>query len=180
MITIEISRPAFEDVEELNRFFRLVVVDTFAQEGLSNLVEDIEDEIETKKKYLKMDLNSNGDERYFLIAKEAGGIVGCIEYGTANELILSNTNGKFEDIPEVGTVFVHPEYRRQGIANKILHAMYNMLHEKGIEEFCLDSGYTIAQQVWKKKFDEPDYLLKDYWGEGLDHMIWKIPIRPDL
>lgn len=41
------------------------------------------------------------------------------------------------------------------------------------KEFCLDSGYTNAQKVWKKKFGEPDYLLKDYWGEGFDHMIWR-------
>lgn len=52
--------------------------------------------------------------------------------------------------------------------------MYCVLRNKGIEEFCLDSGYTSAQKIWKKKFGEPDYLLKDFWGAGYDHMIWKI------
>ncbi|WP_257350793.1 GNAT family N-acetyltransferase [Pseudalkalibacillus decolorationis] len=177
MEKIKIERPTIEDVEEMNQFFRLVVVDTFAQEGLAGLQDNIEAEIETKKKYLSMDLNSNGEDRYFLIAKRDEGIVGCIDYGTANELILSSTDGEFEDIVEVGTVFVHPEYRRQGIANKLLYAMYKILREKGKDEFCLDSGYTIAQQVWKKKFGDPDYLLKDYWSEGFHHMIWRVRLR---
>lgn len=38
------------------------------------------------------------------------------------------------------------------------------------------NGYTSAQKVWKKKFGEPDYLLKDYWDPGNDHMIWRITV----
>jgi hypothetical protein len=55
--------------------------------------------------------------------------------------------------------------------------MYLTLQNRGIEEFCLDSGYLSAQKIWRKKFGEPDYLLKDYWGEGYNHMIWRIKVR---
>jgi hypothetical protein len=54
--------------------------------------------------------------------------------------------------------------------------MYSTLKSKGIEEFCLDSGYKIAQTIWKKKFGEPVYLLEDYWDKGNDHMIWRIRV----
>jgi hypothetical protein len=47
------------------------------------------------------------------------------------------------------------------------------LINKGINEFCPDSGYPNAQKIWRKKLGEPDYLLKDYWGPGHDHMIWR-------
>lgn len=29
------------------------------------------------------------------------------------------------------------------------------------------------KSIWTKKFGEPSYVLKDYWGESSDHMIWK-------
>lgn len=51
--------------------------------------------------------------------------------------------------------------------------MFLTLQNRGIEEFCLDGGYTYAQKIWKKKFGEPNCLLKNYWGEGCDHMIWR-------
>lgn len=36
MNEIEIRRPQIDDVEELNQFFRIVVEDTFAKEGISD------------------------------------------------------------------------------------------------------------------------------------------------
>jgi hypothetical protein len=54
--------------------------------------------------------------------------------------------------------------------------MYFTLQNRGIEEFGLDSGYASAQNIWKKKFGEPDYLLEDYWDESYDHMIWRIKV----
>lgn len=163
-----------EDIEELNEFFRIVVADTFASEGLSELIDDIEAEIDSKKNYLKLDLDSKGERRYFLIALAEDKIIGTIEYGPASKLIQDCTNGELGKLVEVGTVFVHPEYQRQGIGNKLLAKMLYTLKARGIVEFCLDSGYKNAQTIWKKKFGEPDYLLKNYWGQGQDHMIWKI------
>ncbi len=64
-----------------------------------------------------------------------------------------------------------------GVGNLLLTTMYSTLKNNGIEEFCLDSGYGSAQQIWKKKFGDPDYLLKDYWGKGNDHLIWRIRIN---
>lgn len=177
MKNVEIRRPGIEDKAALHEFFREVLEDTYAREGLAELQEDIKEEIETKKAYLERDYESSGKKRYFLIALDNGRIVGTIEYGPSSELIVSCTDGALKELVEIGTVFVHPEYQRQGVGNMLLNEMYKTLLNKGIEEFCLDSGYTNAQKIWKKKFGEPDYLIKDYWGEGFDHMIWRVRIK---
>jgi GNAT superfamily N-acetyltransferase len=177
VIKVEIRRPRMEDREELNQFFRIVITDTFRREGLAGLIEDIEAEIDSKNKYLQLDLDSKGEQRYFLIALAKNKIIGTIEYGPVSELIKDCTNGKLGNHVEVGTVFVLPDYQRQGVGNRLLEEMLHTLKIRGIVDFCLDSGYKNAQTIWKKKFGEPDYLLKDYWGLGQDHMIWKIPTR---
>lgn len=179
MYRVEIRRPQMEDYEELTQFFSTVIKDTFAREGISELVDDIEHEIESKKQYLSSDFNSNGENRYFLIAidKKSNKVIGTIEYGPASELILKCTDGALNGLYEIGTVFVHPDYQRRGIGNLLLNVMFLTLINRGIQEFCLDSGYTNAQKIWKKKFGEPDYWLKDYWAEGSDHMIWRRSIR---
>ncbi|MED2793393.1 GNAT family N-acetyltransferase [Bacillus wiedmannii] len=161
MHNVKIRRLHSDDVDELNMFFRLVITHTFKNEGLSQLLDDIENEINTKKQYLKNDLESNDK------------IIGTIEIGLASTLINSCTGGVFKDLYEIGTVFVLPEYQRNGIGKLLLNAMYITLLSRGITEYCLDSGYKKAQSIWTKKFGEPSYVLKDYWGESSDHMIWK-------
>lgn len=175
-LNIDIRRPRTGDVEELHRFFRKVITDTFIKEGIGHLLQDMEDEIETKKAYLDRDLGSDGDKRYFLIALQGEKIIGSIEYGPASELISKCSNNEMGNLNEVGTVFVLPDFQGKGIGNLLLNEMYQTLQDKGMDEFCLDSGYTNAQKIWKKKFGEPDYLLEDYWGEGYPQMIWRIKV----
>lgn len=177
VLTVEIKRPQTEDKNELNNFFRVVITDTFMKEGIGEKLEDIEAEIEIKNHYLETDLASNGEKRYFLIAVAGDQIIGSIEFGPASELINTCTNDALKELMEVGTVFVHPDFQKKGVGNQLLKAIYSRLRAKGIDEFCLDSGYPRAQAIWKKKFDEPDYLLKDHWGEGFDHMIWRARVN---
>jgi GNAT superfamily N-acetyltransferase len=176
MLHVNIRRPTTEDREQLNDFFRTVIIDTFIKEGIGNQLNDIKEEIETKKRYLTSDFESNGEERYFLIAFFEDKIIRSIEFGPANEIIRNVSEHAFEGLVEVGTVFVHPGYQRNGVGNFLLKAMYETLRNNGIKEFCLDSGYKNAQLIWKKKFGEPDILLKDYWGKNFDHMIWRVKI----
>ncbi|MDX1700060.1 MAG: GNAT family N-acetyltransferase [Melioribacteraceae bacterium] len=176
-MNVEIRRPSVEDIKQVNEFFRMVILDTFTKEGIGEKTDDIHDEMTVKEKYLESDLDSNGEKRYFLIAFDGDKIIGSIAYGPASDLICECTNNTFKDLMEIGTVFVHPAYQRMGIGNLLLNEMYVTLQSKGIEEFCLDSGYIRAQKIWKKKFGEPDFLLKDYWDEGSDHMIWRIKLN---
>ncbi|MGF2616331.1 GNAT family N-acetyltransferase [Rossellomorea vietnamensis] len=176
MLNSEIRRPSGRDIKELHHFFKTVITDVFNKEGIADKVKDMEDEIESKKAYLQSDLESNGEHRFFLIAVDGDRIIGSIEYGAASELIRILTDGALKDLNEVGTVFVHPDYRGNGIANLLLNKMYSTLHLKGIEDFCLDSGYVSSQSIWKKKFGEQHYFFQDYWGEGNHHMIWRLEV----
>lgn len=175
MLAIEIRRPRIEDQEEMNQFFTNVIKHTFAREGLAEMLDDIENEIASKEQYLKSDLDTNGKNRYFLIVSEKndGCIIGTIEFGPASELIRTCTDGELNEMYEIGTVFVHPDYQGRGVGTMLLNVMFLTFLNRGIQEFCLDSGYSNAQKIWMKKFGQPDYWLKDYWGNGFDHMIWK-------
>ena len=177
MLQVDIRRPSMNDTKALNHFFRHVITDTFIKEGIGEKVEDIEEEIHSKTKHLISDLESNGEDHYFLIAEHQGAIIGTIAFGPVNTVILSNTNNDLIDLIELGTVFVHPDFQEKGIGNLLLKTMYSSMHQKGIKEFVLDSGYKKAQIIWRKKFGEPDYLLEDYWDKGYDHMIWRIQIN---
>ncbi|RHW43246.1 N-acetyltransferase [Neobacillus notoginsengisoli] len=174
---VEIRRPALRDTEELNEFFRIVISDTFAKEGIAEKVDDLAEEVETKKNYLKADFESCGERRYFLIAQAGGKMIGSIEFGAASSLIVKCTNGAYSGLVQVGTVFVHPDYQRKGVGSFLLKKIGQVLKGQGIEEFCLDSGYKTAQTIWEKKFGEPAYVLEDYWDEGYAHMIWKNNVR---
>lgn len=175
MTNVAIRRPNSDDIDELYLFFRIVITNTYKDEGLSQLVDDIENEINSKKQYLKNDFDSNGENRYFLLAIDTNNdkIIGTIEIGPASTLINSCTSVVLKDLYEIGTVFILPEYQRKGIGSLLLNAMYLTLLSRGITEYCLDSGYKIAQSIWTKKFGKPSYVLKDYWGESNNHMIWK-------
>lgn len=177
MINIEISRLKVEDIELINEFFEIVLRDTFERNGISGLVDLIVEEIEDKRRCLNQDIESDGKNRYFLIAKENDKIVGSIEYGQSNELISSCTNGELKELVEIGTVFVHPEYQKNGIGSRMLNLIFIELKKNSIKEFCLDSGYKSAQKIWTRKFGNPEYHLKDYWGEDTDHMVWRISVE---
>jgi GNAT superfamily N-acetyltransferase len=177
LLNVEIRRPGKDEVTELHEFFSIVITDTFMKEDIGHKLDDINDEIELKIKYLENDFESKGEKRYFLIAVSGDRVIGTIEYGPASDLIVQCTKKELQGLPEIGTVFVHPDFQGKGLGNQLLKAMYLSLQERRLEEFCLDSGYKRAQRIWIKKFGDPDYLLKDYWGEGFDHMIWKIALK---
>jgi GNAT superfamily N-acetyltransferase len=170
-------RPKEDESELINEFFELVIRDTFERNEISDLVETLEEEIKSKRKCLNEDFESMGMNRYFLIAMLDDRIVGTIEYGPSNELITDCTNGELKDLPEIGTVYVHPEYQRKGIGNLMLLNIFKKMNSKGIDEFCFDSGYKSAQAIWNNKFGKPQYHLVNYWGEGADLMVWRLNLK---
>ncbi|MBL4934141.1 GNAT family N-acetyltransferase [Clostridium sp. YIM B02515] len=180
MDNITISRPNTEEAELINEFFKIVLIDTFKRNGIEDLADTLAEEIKDKRKCLNEDIESNGRDRYFLIAKDNDKIVGSIEYGPSNDLIYSCTNGELKDLVEIGTVFVHPDYQNKEIGSKMLNEIFQRLREEGIEEFCFDSGYKKAQKTWSKMFGSPEYHLKDFWGKGADHMVWRIKVQDVL
>ena len=169
-----IRRPNKQETDGINHFFKLVLEDTFKKNGILHLQETLQEEIDDKQRCLEQDFDTEGQIRHFLVAELEGSIIGTIEYGPANALILKCTHNELAGVPEIGTVFVHPEFQFQGIGKMLLRGILKELNEIGAKEFCLDSGYQTAQAVWRKRFGEPQYYLKDYWGENAPHMIWRL------
>ncbi|WP_409298938.1 GNAT family N-acetyltransferase [Peribacillus sp. SCS-26] len=177
-MNVMIRRPQAGDQTELHSFFTRVLTHTFEKEGLMHLRDDLLQEIELKKQMLAADLMSSGTDRYFLLAVHPadGNIVGTIEYGGTNDLIVAVTDGQMAGLIEAGTIFVAPEFQGKGLGTLLLNALILHFTGKGIKEFCMDSGYKRAQNIWKAKFGEPNFTSYNHWGENSHHMIWRVSV----
>jgi len=170
-MNIQIRRPKVSDIETLKELFIATINEVFEREEIDE--PDLKlDEIREKQTFLLEDLNSDGKDRYFLIALIDNEIVGTIAVGPSNELIHETTPGTLDSVPEIGTVYVHPNHQKKGIGMKLMSAMYITLIGRGVESFCLDSGYKSAQKIWTRNIGEPKYVNKDKWGPGNHHMVW--------
>ena len=87
MDNIEIRRPKEYEIEKINDFFEIVLIDTFKKNGIFYRKDLYNEEIISKKSYLLKDFETNGIDRYFLIAFENEKVVGSVEYGKANSLM---------------------------------------------------------------------------------------------
>lgn len=173
---LQITKPSEVDIPDIYRVFEESISDAFVKDGIESMQEDMQSEIEHKKHLLisAMD-NSELSLRtrpYFLIAKLEGIAVGTISIGSCGEEIQKCTHNQFDEIPELGSLYVLPDVQEKGVGSALIQAMISTLHEQGIEEFCLDSGYKRAQQRWLRKFGKPYLIVKNYWGVDMDHYIW--------
>ncbi len=166
-----IISPEYTDVDSTDLVFEKTIRDAFEKEGLGHLEEDITDEIEYKKRMLEASF-SEENNIHFLIARVDDLTIGTISFGPCGEIIKKCTENELENIGELGSLFVLPDYQNRGIGSVLISSLMKELHISGIESFCLDSGYKRAQKKWIHKFGKPYKIVKDYWGEGSDHMIW--------
>ena len=117
-------------------------------------------------------LYEQNEDLKFLVAKPNDREVGNISFVPCGSDILSCTESELSGVGELGSLYILPEFQDQGIGSALIHEMLKTLHEKGIDEFCLDSGYKRAQKRWIRKFGAPYKVVNDYWGPGYEHMIW--------
>ena len=174
-----IRRPKREETETIYEFFKTVLSYAYEINGIDDAKGMLE-EWNDKKRILNQDFDTAGRDRFFLFAEYEGRIIGCVESGIANDLMKRCTNNAFEGLPEIGTVYTHPGYHRQGVASQLLYHLFRELEAQGIDEFCLDSGFKEAQKIWRKKYGPPEYFLKDFWGEGSSHMVWRVKVEKAL
>lgn len=173
---IEIFTPTAEDRFEIHRLIETVLRDNWIKNDLMDFEEGLEEEIEMKKGFIDAFLNDDENARSFLMAKLHGDIVGIIEHGPVNDTIKACEDDELNRIQEVGTVFVLPEYQGIGLGKRLMDAITERLANLGETAFCIDSGYKTAQPIWTHLYGEPLYLMKDYWGPGGDHMVWRVSI----
>jgi len=171
---ILIVRPSVNEKEEIIKLFRKTITYAFQQDGLSDRLNDRENEISKQIDFLNRDFNSNGKDIYFLIAKIDGKIVGTIAKSSPNTIIVANINEDLSRIPEVSSVYVLPEFQNQGIGSKLFNSIIEYFKKENSKSFVMDGGYKKSQIFWINKVGKPTIILKDYWGKDLDHMIWKL------
>jgi len=171
-VKISIRRPNHSDYDSLHELFSDTINAAFKEQGLSNDFAGLYNEIEQKNRLVIEDLDSDGTARFFLVACAGDVIVGTISYGPCGKDIINCSKGVLKDVAEIGSVYVLPSYQGKGVGSLLLNAMLIVLIRNGVADFCLDSGYTRAQQFWRRKLGEPSIVAPDYWGVGSDHMVW--------
>lgn len=171
-----IIRLTDHDLIGANRVFEITIRDAFDKQGLGHLEEDISGEILFKAMMMRDSLDNKGDTIFYL-ARMKDQVIGTISFGPSGEIIKECTENELEYVGELGSLYVLPEFQNQGIGSLLISSLIKELHRNGIERFCLDSGYKRAQKRWVHKFGEPYMIVKDYWGEGSDHMIWLCSVQ---
>jgi len=169
---IIIVRPEASDLKSAFEVFEKSIKDAFVKEGLQDLSQLMLEEIELKKNLLKRSVAEDDADTFFLVAKKGNLVTGTISYGPIGKEIRDCTGGALDHLGELGSLYVLPEYQEKGTGRLLIKELARYLHQSGISEFCLDSGYKRAQKKWMRKFGVPYLIMKDYWGEGSDHMIW--------
>lgn len=172
-----ISKLTPEDKGAANRIFELSITDAFEQEGLGELYEDIQQEIEGKRDLVQRSLTRAIPDTFFLLARLDGTAAGTISFSPCGEDIRVCTGGELNGIGELGSLYVLPQFQDQGIGSALIKSMATWLEGQGIQQFCLDSGYKRAQQRWVKKFGKPYKTVQDYWGPGNAHMVWLCDVK---
>lgn len=170
------------DVDGAYHVFETTIPAAYSQEGIGSLLEEIQHEIELKKAVAQAYLRHGSvlgapTAPIFLMTKKENKVVGTISYGPCSKVIQDCTNHRLDQVGELGALYVLPELHGQGIASALVTALVTQLQERGIKQFCLDSGYRIAQQKWRRKFGEPYAVVKDYWGEGSENMVWLCAVQ---
>jgi GNAT superfamily N-acetyltransferase len=172
---IRVDRPTVRDVEKLHRLFDATIRAAFEQNGVSTPYDDeLTTEIGLQKERLERDLASGGTDEHFLIARVGDEVVGSAAYGPANYLVRKHLPVDFDLVPEVKTVYVRPDFQGRGVGSLLFGEIVERLRSKGIDEFCLDSGYKLAQRYWERKLGSPKVVLHDHFGPGAHFMIWHV------
>lgn len=171
-MNVIIRRPKKSDKEEVYSLFETTIQHTFKLEGTGSETKIIKELIDDQKSLINIDFDTNGKEYYFLIAECEGKIAGTICHRPCSDIIKDCADRDTQGMHEIGSVYILPDFQGKGIVKLLLNAMYITLSAREFNEFWLDSGYNIAKNVWQKILGEPNIIMKDYWGKGVDHHLW--------
>lgn len=182
-LNIVIRQPKLEDEPSARRMLEASISDAIRHEQISDLEEVRAYEISHKYALLHAALERGAVEdaestvdstlqHWFLIAELEGEVIGSISFGPSNDTIRELVPEQLDQVGELGSLYVRPDYQNQGIGSRLIAALLEELAKRGIDRFCLDSGYRQAQTRWRRKFGEPYKVAENHWGSGSDHVIW--------
>ncbi len=171
-MNVSIKRPLISEREEIHSLFEKTIKQTFKSEGIADDHELIAELAYDQKNLIDLDFETGGNAAYFLVAEIDGRIAGTICHRPCSKIIIECSLGKAQDMHEIGSVYILPEFQGKGLCKLLLNSMYITMKAKGFREFWLDSGYAVARQVWKKLLGPPTIMMDDYWAPGAHHHLW--------
>lgn len=176
-LTLEEASAA--DRQAIKDLFKCVMEDLYQREGiLESFGDELHAELREKGAALDQFIESQTDIPYFMVAKLEGQCVGTFALTPPNDLITDYLPSELLDqlpsVPEVSSVFVHPQLQGKGIGLALLAEAKAAVKRKQLSGFCLDCGYPNSQPYWIKQLGEPIKILENHWGDGLHHMIWQV------
>ncbi len=171
-----IRRLRESDIPQAHALLEAVIPWSYKENGIGHYSEAMAAEIESKKRMLHQDIATKGDAYYFLIAEREGSIIGIIAHGPSNPLMDMCSKGASLGKRGVNNLLIARDHQRQGLGKELFYAIITLMKAAGIEDFCLDCGYQLAQPMWRKLLGEPQYKQPDYWGKGIDHLGWQMRI----
>lgn len=167
----QIREVLLSDEVSLRFFFEEVISHTIEKEGIVDFVDDIGDEIEDKMEKFSLALRENTRFRFFVAIKEET-IIGTVSINELGDFAKQHIDVDPKKVLEIGSVYVKPDYQSLGVGKKLLTHALVILKQGGCQYYLLDSGYIRAQKTWWHLLGEPYKILKDFWGNGYDHMFW--------
>lgn len=168
-----ITRPTPADRDLIRQLLEETLRDTFRREGIDRShADDLIKEIDAQAALIERDLNSNGTEVHFLVARTEQTIVGTAAFGPANRIIRAHLDIDHNLVPEVKAVYIRPSHQGHGVGTRLFREILTRLHQRATEQFVLDSGYRAAQAFWHQRLGEPTVRVRDYWEPGADHHVW--------
>ncbi len=96
---------------------------------------------------------------FFFVAQEAGAIIGCIRIAIVDM-----------DLAEIRTLCVDKEYRKQGIATKLLEHAIDLLEKNKMRKIVAraKADNKIAISLFKKSGFEQEGYFREHYRKGID------------
>jgi GNAT superfamily N-acetyltransferase len=176
---LRIGRLRPDDVADAERVLDSAIRDVWVREGIDDAVFSVDAEVSKKVRMLRASLKVSWRDsdavppaHVFLTASDASGVIGTVSFGPRGAEILDLAAQQTAGLGELGGLYVLPERQGAGVASRLIDAMIGELRDRGIQRFCLDTGYRSAQARWIRRFGEPEVVAADYWGPGTAHLVW--------
>jgi GNAT superfamily N-acetyltransferase len=172
-MSIILIEPDTTLLPEIINLFTDSIANTFKLNGIKDLAE-LQYEISEKSERVRNYIESKSNDEFFIVAKLDKYIAGIAGVFPVSDTIIKNYPTLSKNDIEIGSVYIKPEYQRQGITRILLKRLLNELWERKIYKFYLDCGYSTSQVYWKRVFGNPVKTFPNYFGKDESYMIWEI------
>ena len=136
-----------------------------------------EDEVEGDMATLRESLSSDSGKSMFVAENEADEVVGMMGLSAKPKPALMPF-AKTDNPSELIIAYVHPSYvRGKGVGTLLINGCQDLAKSLGKKEILLESGPRHRESAYPFYDKQPGFervgIIKDFYGEGLDTVIWQ-------